>query len=53
MPWDGCELHVAEITVDGVAHLVTAGEMLELPAGRPHALKAVQRFKMVLVMIRE
>ena len=43
----------AEITVDGAAHTVTAGEMIELPAGRPHALKAAQRFKMVLVMIRE
>ncbi len=43
----------AEITVDGVLHPVKAGEMVELPAGRPHALKAIQRFKMVLVMIRE
>jgi len=43
----------AEITVDGAVHRVTAGEMIELPAGRPHALKAIQRFKMVLVMIRE
>ncbi len=43
----------AEITVAGETHRVQAGEMVELPAGRPHALKAIQRFKMVLVMIRE
>jgi hypothetical protein len=32
---------------------VTAGHLLRLPAGLPHAVKAVARFKMLLVMIRE
>lgn len=43
----------AEFTVGGVGHRVTAGELLRLPARVPHALKATQRFKMLLVMIRE
>jgi quercetin dioxygenase-like cupin family protein len=42
----------AEITVAGKAHRVQGGEMILLPAGQPHALKAVKRFKMLLTMIR-
>jgi quercetin dioxygenase-like cupin family protein len=42
----------AEITIAGEAHAVHAGQMIILPANRPHALRALQRFKMLLVMIR-
>lgn len=42
----------AEITVSGQAHRVRGGEMILLPAGQPHALKALKRFKMLLTMIR-
>jgi quercetin dioxygenase-like cupin family protein len=42
----------AEIIVSGKSHRVLGGEMILLPAGQPHALKAVQRFKMLLTMIR-
>ena len=42
----------AEITISGKAHQVRAGEMIIMPANKPHALKAVGRFKMMLVMIR-
>jgi quercetin dioxygenase-like cupin family protein len=42
----------AEITVAGKRHRVSAGELILMPAGQPHALKAVQRFKMMLTMIR-
>jgi quercetin dioxygenase-like cupin family protein len=42
----------AEITVAGVSHVVQAGRMIILPANQPHALKALERFKMLLVMIR-
>jgi quercetin dioxygenase-like cupin family protein len=42
-----------DLTIAGEAHRVGAGEMLLLPAGKPHGVKAVTRFKMVLVMIRE
>lgn len=42
----------AEISIAGVAHRVSAGQLLRLPAGQPHAVKALTRFKMMLVMIR-
>ena len=42
----------AEITIAGTAHTVRAGEMIVMPAGAPHALRAVTRFKMLLTMIR-
>jgi quercetin dioxygenase-like cupin family protein len=41
-----------EITVSGKSHRVRSGEMLVMPANEPHALKAVGRFKMMLMMIR-
>lgn len=42
----------AEMRVAGVTHEVKAGEMLLLPANSPHALKALEPFKMVLTMIK-
>ena len=42
-----------EVTIGGTPHRVNAGEGLLLPAGIPHALKAVTPFKMLLTMIRE
>ncbi|NNC88171.1 MAG: cupin domain-containing protein [Akkermansiaceae bacterium] len=42
----------ADITIAGKAFRVGAGEMLVMPAKVPHALKANQRFKMMLTMIR-
>jgi quercetin dioxygenase-like cupin family protein len=42
----------AEIMISGRSHRVLGGEMILLPAGQPHALKAVKRFKMMLTMIR-
>jgi len=42
----------AEITVDGEMHLVHDGEMIIMPANKPHALRAARQFKMLLVMIR-
>lgn len=42
----------AEITVSGQKHDVKAGEMLRMPAGAPHAIKAPKPFKMLLIMIR-
>lgn len=42
----------AEISIAGAAALVKAGEMLIMPADVPHALKAVEPFKMMLTMIR-
>lgn len=42
----------AEITIAGVSHHLKEGEMIIMPGGKPHALKALQRFKMMLVMIK-
>ena len=44
---------VAEITVGGETHRVPQGELILMPANVPHALKAIERFKMLLIMIRE
>ena len=41
-----------EVTISGVTSGLKEGEMIILPAGKPHAVKAVRRFKMLLVMIR-
>lgn len=43
---------LAEIMVSGVKNIVKAGEMLLIPGNEPHALKAVEKFKMVLIMIK-
>jgi len=54
-PYDALVLGVdgtAEISIGKLAHRVSAGELLKLPAGEPHAVKAITRFKMLLVMIR-
>jgi len=42
----------AEITISGENQVVHNNEMIIMPAGKPHALKAVKPFKMMLVMIR-
>jgi len=42
----------ADVTIDGTVHRVTAGQIIIMPANRPHALRAVERFKMLLTMIR-
>lgn len=41
------------ITIDGKTLRAKTGEMVIMPANRPHALKAIQPFKMALVMIKE
>lgn len=42
----------AVVTINGATHQVQAGEMIIMPANLPHSLKAEERFKMMLVMIR-
>ncbi len=43
----------AEITISGKAIHMKGGEMVIMPANEPHALRALKRFKMVLIMIRQ
>jgi len=42
----------AEITIDHKPYSVKEGEMIIMPAQKPHALKAVTKYKMLLVMIK-
>ncbi len=42
----------AAITIDGKTQEVSAGNLVIMPANVPHALKAEERFKMLLIMIR-
>jgi len=42
----------AEISISGKALHLKTGDMTILPANQPHALRADQRFKMLLIMIR-
>jgi quercetin dioxygenase-like cupin family protein len=42
----------AEITLSGKALRAKQGEMIVMPANKPHALRAVRRFKMMLIMIK-
>ena len=42
----------AEVVLDGVPHLLKEGETIIIPANVPHALNAVERFKMLLTMIK-
>lgn len=43
----------AEITISGKLFSVKEGEMIIMPANEPHSLKAVEKFKMLLVMIKK
>ncbi len=41
-----------EIMIKGKPLRATEGQLVIMPANKPHSLKAIKRFKMVLVMIR-
>jgi len=43
----------AEVTIAGSLFTVRTGEIIILPANKPHGVQAKQRFKMTLTMIRE
>ena len=42
----------ADINISGTHHVVKTGEMILMPANKPHAVQAVQKFKMLLTMIK-
>jgi len=42
----------AEVTISGNSLRLKEGQMVIMPADKPHALKAVKRFKMTLTMIK-
>lgn len=43
----------ALVTVAGAESGMKSGDAIILPAGKPHAVRATTRFKMLLTMIRE
>lgn len=42
----------AEVYIEGSPHSLEEGEAIIMPAHRPHAVKAVSRFKMLLVLVK-
>ena len=42
----------AEVTIAGTTMTLKKGEMVIMPANKPHALKAIEKFKMILIMIK-
>ena len=54
-PFDGLVYIIdgeADITISGQVIRMKAREVVIMPADKPHALKAVDNFKMLLVMIK-
>ncbi len=43
---------VAEVTLLGEGHRVGSGEAILMPADVPHAVRAPERFKMMLTMVK-
>lgn len=41
-----------EIIIGGKSHFLDAGQTIIMPANIPHAVRAVEKFKMVLTMIK-
>jgi quercetin dioxygenase-like cupin family protein len=42
----------AEVVISGKTNHLREGEMILMLANKPHALKAVKRFKMMLIMVK-
>jgi len=42
----------AEIVISGKPHCLKSGDIIVMPADKPHSLKAIEKFKMMLVMIK-
>jgi quercetin dioxygenase-like cupin family protein len=42
----------ATVSISGVAHELVAGQAIIMPANKPHAVRALSRFKMLLTMIK-
>lgn len=42
----------AEIIISGNSNVLERGSMIIMPANEPHAVKAIEKFKMMLTMVR-
>ncbi len=43
----------AEIIINNKPYILNAGESIIMPANNPHAVNAIEQFKMLLIMIKE
>ncbi len=41
------------MVISGKEYRLAAGQIIKMAAGAPHSVKAVKKFKMLLIMIRE
>lgn len=44
---------LAEVSIDGKKYEVSEGEIIIMPANVPHALHAIEAFKMCLIMLKD
>jgi len=54
-PFDAMVIDIegeANVSVAGVDHKLDSGDVIIMPANKPHALRALTKFKMILVMIK-
>ena len=42
---------VGQVTIDGVPHELREGQAIVMPAGHPHAVFGLEKFKMLLVVV--
>ncbi len=42
----------AEINIEKISYTLIEGQVIALPANKPHSLKALKKFKMLLVMMK-
>ena len=42
-----------EVTINGKSNTVQTGQLIIIPANEPHALYAIEKFKMILTMIKD
>jgi quercetin dioxygenase-like cupin family protein len=55
-PYDALVLNLdgeVEVKLSGKGNHLKEGDMIIMPANKPHTLRALTRFKMMLVMIKE
>lgn len=43
----------AQINISGKPHILHEGEMIIMPADKPHSLQAIDKFKMMLIMVKK
>ena len=43
----------AEVKISGKPFIVKEGELVIMPANKPHSVQAIERFKMLLVLIKK